>query len=204
MRHTAGRLAHGVEREALTAGKSAHTVGSGPPTVVRRAPEAGRPRPELPRDPPVRVAERPDTVVPLPGVEKETPMSSEGRSRFSLLPGALVALAVLCAASPGAAQADGDVYARVLDGQGSPLAGVQITLIKAGGQNQQKAADAEGKVHFDKLAGGVYIVTAAPEGYAQVTCPGVRVVGQSRQLEIRLMPKDGAEPSSCKVLEAAG
>lgn len=130
-------------------------------------------------------------------------MSSEGRFRFSLLPAALAVLAFLCAASPGAAQADGDVYAQVLDGQGSPLAGVQITLIKAGGQNQQKAADAEGKVHFDKLAGGVYIVTAAPEGYAEVTCPGVRVVGQSRQLEIRLMPKDGAEPSSCKVLEAA-
>lgn len=130
-------------------------------------------------------------------------MSSEGKSRFSLLPVALVALAVLCGASPGAAQAEGDVLASVLDGQGSPLAGIQITLMKAGGQSQQKAADAEGKVHFNKLAGGVYIVTTAPEGYTAVTCPGMRVVGQSRQLEIRLMPKDGAEPSSCKVVEAA-
>lgn len=131
-------------------------------------------------------------------------MSSEGRFRFSLLPVTLMALAFLCAAHPGAAQADGDVHAQVLDGQGSPLAGIQITLMKAGGQSQQKAADAEGKVHFNKLAGGVYIVTAAPEGYAEVTCPGVRVVGQSRQLEIRLMPKDGTEPSSCKEIQAAG
>jgi hypothetical protein len=127
-------------------------------------------------------------------------MSSEGRFRFSLLPATLLALAVLCAAHPGAAQSDGDVRAQVLDGQGSPLAGIQVTLIKAGGQSQKKAADAEGKVDFGGLAGGVYIVTAAPDGYAEVTCPGVRVVGQSRQLEIRLMPKDGPEPSSCKVV----
>lgn len=125
-------------------------------------------------------------------------MSSEGRFRFSLL---LVA-AVLCGARPGFAQAGGDVRAQVLDGQGGPLAGVQITLLKAGGQSQQKASDAEGKVDFGGLAGGVYIVTVTPEGYAEVTCPGVRVVGQSRQLEIRLMPKDGTEPSTCKVVEA--
>ena len=127
-------------------------------------------------------------------------MSSEGRFRFSLLPATLLALAILCAAHPGAAQSDGDVRAQVLDGQGSPLAGIQVTLIKAGGQSQKKTADAEGKVDFGGLAGGVYIVTAAPDGYAEVTCPGVRVVGQSRQLEIRLMPKDGPEPSSCKVV----
>jgi Carboxypeptidase regulatory-like domain len=130
-------------------------------------------------------------------------MSSEGRFRFTLLPLALAALAVLCGALSGAAQADGDVRAQVQDGQGSPVAGIQITLMKAGGQSQQKAADAEGKVHFNGLAGGVYIVTAAPDGYAEVTCPGVRVVGQSRQLEIRLMPKDGPEPSSCKVVAAS-
>ena len=124
-------------------------------------------------------------------------MTSEGRFRFSLL---AAALALLAGAGPGAAQSNGDVRAQALDAQGSPIAGIQITLMKAGGQSQQKAADAEGKVHFEGLAGGVYIATAAPEGYAQVTCPGVRVVGQSRQLEIRLMPKDGPEPSSCKVV----
>ena len=127
-------------------------------------------------------------------------MSSEGRFRFPLVPVVLAALGLLAGAGPGAAQSNGDVLAQALDAQGSPIAGIQITLIKAGGQSQQKAADAEGKVHFEGLAGGVYIATAAPEGYAQVTCPGVRVVGQSRQLEIRLMPKDGPEPSSCKVV----
>jgi len=125
-------------------------------------------------------------------------MSSEGRFRFPLL--SAVVLALLAGAGPGAAQNNGDVRAQALDAQGSPIAGVQITLIKAGGQSQQKAADAEGKVVFDGLAGGVYIATTAPDGYAEVTCPGVRVVGQSRQLEIRLMPKDGPEPSSCKVV----
>lgn len=119
-------------------------------------------------------------------------------TRFSLL----LALAVLCGPGSVFGQSNGDVNAKILDGQGSPLAGVQITLLKAGGQSQQKASDAEGKVGFGGLAGGVYIVTATPEGYAEVTCPGVRVVGQSRQLEIRLMPKDGPEPSSCKVVEA--
>ena|SRR5215213_865320 len=124
-------------------------------------------------------------------------MSSEGRFRFPL---SVAALAVVLAASPGAAQNNGDVRAQALDAQGGPIAGVQITLMKAGGQSQQKAADAEGKVVFDGLAGGVYIATTAPDGYAEVTCPGVRVVGQSRQLEIRLMPKDGPEPSTCKVV----
>lgn len=124
-------------------------------------------------------------------------MTSEGRFRFSLL---AAALALLAGAAPVAAQGNGDVRAQVLNGEGGPLSGVQITLMKAGGQSQQKAADAEGKVHFGGLDGGVYIVTTAPEGYAQVTCPGVRVVGQARQVEIRLMPKDGAEPSSCKVV----
>ena len=128
-------------------------------------------------------------------------MSSEGRFRFPLL--SVAVLALLAGAGPGAAQSNGDVRAQAMDAQGSPIAGIQITLIKAGGQSQKKAADAEGKVQFDGLAGGVYIVTAAPDGYAEVTCPGVRVVGQSRQLEIRLMPKDGTEPSSCKVVTAS-
>jgi len=125
-------------------------------------------------------------------------MSSEGRYRFPLF---LTALALLAGAGPGAAQNNGDVRAQALDAQGSPIAGIQITLIKAGGKdNQQKTSDAEGKVLFNALAGGVYIATAAPDGYAEFTCPGVRVVGESRQLEIRLMPKDGPEPSSCKVI----
>lgn len=126
-------------------------------------------------------------------------MSSEGRFRFSLLLAAVaLAFAVLAAAQP-----TGDVRGRVLDGQSNPVPGIQVKLIKAGGKdNQEQTSNAEGKVEFNGLAGGVYIVTTSPDGYAQVTCPGVRVVGQSRQFEIRLMPKDGPEPSSCKVIEA--
>ena len=124
-------------------------------------------------------------------------MSSEGKFRFSLL----LAAAALAVPVLAAAQPTGDVRSRVVDGQGNPVAGIQVTLIKAGGKdNQQQMSDAEGNVSFNGLAGGVYIATTSPDGYAQVTCPGVRVVGQTRQLEIRLMPKDGPEPSSCKVV----
>lgn len=125
-------------------------------------------------------------------------MSSEGRFRFSLL----LALAVLCGATPGFAQTGGDVRVFVLDGQGTPIPGVEVTLIKAGGQSQKKPSDTEGRVEFAGLDGGVYIATSAPEGYLEVTCPGVRVVGQSRQLEIRLRPQDGPEPSTCQVVQS--
>lgn len=121
-------------------------------------------------------------------------MSSEGRFRFFLL-------AVVLLSGSAAAQTTGDLRGHVLDAQGNPLAGIQITLIKAGGKdNKQQTSDAEGKVLFGDLAGGVYIATTSPDGYATVTCPGVRVVAQSRQVEIRLMPKDGQEPSSCKAV----
>src|SRR5215218_9417924 len=79
-------------------------------------------------------------------IERRHHMSSEGRYRFPLF---LTALALLAGAGPGAAQNNGDVRAQALDAQGSPIAGIQITLIKAGGKdNQQKTSDAEGKVLF--------------------------------------------------------
>ena len=121
----------------------------------------------------------------------------EGRLRFSLLTAAVVAVV----AFPAAAQTAGEINGRVQDAQGNALQGVAITLLHAGAKDtQQKTSGAGGEFQFTGLA-GVYIATSAFDGHAPVTCPGVRVIGQTRQLEIRLMPADGAEPSSCKVVE---
>jgi hypothetical protein len=124
----------------------------------------------------------------------------EGRFRFSLLTGMVIA-AVTVALGSAMAQTAGEVKGRVQNAQGNALPGVAITLLHAGAKDtQQKATGADGDFEFTGLA-GVYIATAAFDGHAPVTCPGVRVIGQTRQLEIRLMPADGAEPSTCKVVE---
>ncbi|HWM93957.1 MAG TPA: carboxypeptidase-like regulatory domain-containing protein [Thermoanaerobaculia bacterium] len=125
-------------------------------------------------------------------------MSGEGRFRFSPL---LIAVALLAGiAGPAAAQVTGELRGKVQDADGNPLSGIAITLIKAGGKdNKQQTSDAQGTFQFADLS-GVYIATTAQEPYGPVTCPGVRVVGQARQIEIRLMPKEGTEPSSCKAV----
>jgi carboxypeptidase family protein len=130
----------------------------------------------------------------------------EGRLRFFLLPALGIAVAAVLAVVGGpatAAQTNGEIKGRVLNSQGSALPGVSLTLLHAGAKDTQKqTSGAQGEFAFSGLA-GVYIATAAFDGHASVTCPGVRVIGQMRQLEIRMMPADGAEPSSCKVLEEA-
>ncbi|HEV7508764.1 MAG TPA: carboxypeptidase-like regulatory domain-containing protein [Thermoanaerobaculia bacterium] len=95
---------------------------------------------------------------------------------------------------PPSAAVDGQVK----DGQGKPLAGVAVTMLKAG-ENKPKdqVSGADGSFKFDALPSGVYIGAAAMDGYAPVTCRGIRLVaGQSRRLEIKLMP-NGGEPSTC-------
>jgi hypothetical protein len=126
---------------------------------------------------------------------------SDARLRSSLV--ALAALTALCClGSPAAAQTTGDLQGRVQDGQGSPLQAVAIKLLHAGGKDtREQASDAAGDFRFAGL-NGVYVATASLDGYAPVTCPGVRIVGVSRQIEIKLMPTGGAEPSSCTVLPA--
>lgn len=127
-----------------------------------------------------------------------------GRFRFSLLTSVVFAIMVSTySGSPAAAQKGGEINGLVQDAQGNALQGVSVTLLHAGAKDtQQKASGAGGEFQFTDLA-GVYIATVAFDGHAPVTCPGVRVVGQTRQLEIRLMPADGAESSSCKVIEPA-
>lgn len=126
----------------------------------------------------------------------------EGRFRFSLLTATVIAVVAFAGLS-AMAQTSGEISGRVQDSQGNALAGVAITLLHAGAKDtQQQTSGAAGEFGFSGLA-GVYIATAAHDGHAPVTCPGVRVISQARQLEIRLMPADGGEPSSCKVVEEA-
>jgi hypothetical protein len=127
----------------------------------------------------------------------------EGRIRFSLFTLVGVVAVLAYAGGPAASQTTGEINGRVQDAQGNALPGVPVTLLHAGAKDtQQKTSGAGGEFQFIGLA-GVYIATAAFDGHAPVTCPGVRVIGQTRQLEIRLMPADGAESSSCKVIEPA-
>jgi carboxypeptidase family protein len=129
---------------------------------------------------------------------------AEARSRF-------LAVTVLAAwlpalGGPALAQGSGEVDGHVQDEQGQSLAGVSVKLLKAGkGANQQQSSDGQGDFHFKGLASGVYIAAASRDGYGEVTCPGVRVVGGlTRRLAIRLMPAGGDKPSSCEaVVEGA-
>lgn len=126
-------------------------------------------------------------------------MIGEGTFRF-LSVAALVAL-LSATGRPVLAQA-GEVDGHVQDSQGQPLQGVTVKLLKAGkGANQQQASDAQGNFRFSGLASGVYIAAASHEGYAEVTCPGVRVMaGLTRRLAIKLMPAEGEQPSSCEAV----
>jgi carboxypeptidase family protein len=123
----------------------------------------------------------------------------EGRSRnfcFAVLFALLPAIG-----SPALAQS-GEVDGQVQDGQGQPLQGVEVKLFKAGqGTSVQQTSDAQGNFRFNGLASGVYIAAASREGYAEVTCPGVRVMaGLTRRLAIKLMPAKGEQPSSCEAV----
>lgn len=125
-----------------------------------------------------------------------------GRGRLSLF--SLVVVAALLPAllaipgGPAFAQSTGDVTGQVQNGDGKALPGVAVKLLRAGSQDTfEETSDAQGNFHFDDLKDGVYVVTAAPEGYSAVTCPGARIVrGMTKRFEVKLMP-DGGEPSTC-------
>ena len=115
----------------------------------------------------------------------------------------LALMIVAMAAGPILAAAPtGGVDGQVQDAQGKPLPGVAITLLKAGEKTPKKqVSGADGGFKFDDLPSGVYIATAALEGYGPVTCRGMRLVaGQSRRLEIKLQTA-GGEPSTCAAVE---
>jgi hypothetical protein len=118
---------------------------------------------------------------------------------------AIVPATARIAAAAGAARVEApsaEVGGQVVDVQGKPLAGVAVTMLKAGeGTPKQQISGADGSFKFDSLPSGVYIAAAAMEGDAPVTCRGIRVVaGQSRRLEIKLVPT-GGEPSTCTNVE---
>jgi hypothetical protein len=131
------------------------------------------------------------------------------RSVSILLGVVLVAAIVPATARIAAAAAQAKVEApaaevsgQVLDAQGKPLAGATVTVLKAGEETPKKqVSGADGGFKLDSLPSGVYIAAATMEGYAPVTCRGIRLVaGQSRRLEIKLQPT-GGEPSTCTNVE---
>jgi hypothetical protein len=125
-------------------------------------------------------------------------MKGKGRFRFHLL--GMIAIVLLWGTGlPATAQEAGSITGHIQDGQGQALEGVAVKLMRAGKPDvQEKASDAQGNFQFGDLSGGVYIATLAKEGYAPVTCPGLRIVGLSRQLQITLAPAGGEPASSCK------
>jgi len=109
---------------------------------------------------------------------------------------------VAAAAAAKAEVPSAEVSGQVLDAEGKPLAGAAVTVLKAGEDTPKKqVSGADGSFKFDALHSGVYIAAVAMNGYASVTCRGIRLVaGQSRSLEIKLQPT-GGEPSTCTNVE---
>jgi len=126
-----------------------------------------------------------------------------GKSRFGVPLLLAMSVTVMAAFSgPAAAQTTGDIKGHVQDAQGQALSGVKVKLLQAGkSESREAATDAEGNFNFEGLDGGVYIATIAMEGYGPVTCPGLRIVGVTRQLKITLMPSGGEQASSCRQAE---
>ncbi len=106
---------------------------------------------------------------------------------------------------PALAQGAGEVDGHVQDTQGQPLPGVSVKLLKAGKAANQQTSDGQGDFRFKGLASGVYAAAASRDGYAEVTCPGVRVMaGLTRHVAIKLMPAKGEQPSSCETVAENG
>jgi len=115
----------------------------------------------------------------------------------------VLALWIALATAGAAHAAGGTVEGQVQNSQGKPLPGAAIALLATGGKgNQTQATDAQGNFHFDGLTSGVYTVTVTLESYAQVTCPGGRILsGLTRRLEVKLAPTGGTAPSSCALAQ---
>jgi Carboxypeptidase regulatory-like domain len=108
-------------------------------------------------------------------------------------------LAALAPAGGSAAALSGDLRGKIMDAEQKPVAGAAVTLLHAGKpDSKEQATDASGNFSFKDLTSGVYIATVALEGYAPVTCPGVRVVSGARQVQITLVPDGGEQTSSCQ------
>jgi len=128
-------------------------------------------------------------------------MMGKRRIGFALL--FTLAAGLATAGNPVLAQDAGSIQGHIQDAEGKALAGVAVKLLQAGKkETREQASDAEGNFTFAGLAGGVYIATVAMDGYSPVTCPGARIVGVSRQLQVTLVPAGGEQASSCRQGEA--
>jgi hypothetical protein len=122
-----------------------------------------------------------------------------GKGRFGALFLAMTVAVLTVIGDPVASQVTGDIKGHVQDSEGKALSGVTVKLLQAGkGDPREQTSDAEGNFHFEGLAGGVYIAAVTMEGYTPVTCPGARIVGATRELQITLRPAGGEQSSSCQ------
>ena len=103
------------------------------------------------------------------------------------------------------AQGAGVVTGHIQDAQGQSMQGVTVKLLKPGKETAPQASGADGNFRFADLGSGVYSVSASMEGFAPVTCPGVRIVASlERHFTIKLTPaSEGGPPSTCEIGEPA-
>ncbi len=106
----------------------------------------------------------------------------------------LAGAAMLAIAATLAAQThSGTVQGRLIDEQGSPVAGGTVTL-EGSAAPQRTSADAQGHFRFLQVPPGAYSVTVSAPGFATVTREAVLVsVGRLTALEIPLRVSDVSE-----------
>ena len=82
----------------------------------------------------------------------------------------------------------GNLFGRVVDGQGQRLPGVTITLTGSG-PVQVEVTDAEGEFRFWDLVPGTYQLEAALEGFSTREYPNVNIrVGRNTTIDITMTP----------------
>ena len=100
----------------------------------------------------------------------------------------LVAIAfVVAAGSPVQAQDSGEISGRVVDLQGLPVAGVEITLRRVGGEPVTLKSAADGTYRIPTLRSGIYRLDFAAPGFDTLTHAGIVLLpGERMELNARL------------------
>lgn len=121
------------------------------------------------------------------------------RSRHRL-PGAILALWLLCAAPATAQQILGSVTGSVQDGSGASIVGAEITLTNNGtGAQRAGATDEGGNFRFLLLPPGVYTVQATTPGFRTFRREGI-VVEADRSLAVPVTLEVGQVTETVEVV----
>lgn len=112
---------------------------------------------------------------------------------------ALLLTSSLAALPLAAQQQTGNLFVRVVDSGGKPLAGIEVTLTGQGAP-LSKVSDAEGAVRFPGLPAGLYQIKAEGVSYQPLEHRNL-VVQVSRSLEVEIKLLNAFEVSSAQTLE---